>query len=189
MFRPDTPLGETTPIPPLETSAELSTDAMTDGVTPCDDHEKRRLAEAGHTCVDLPAGGVDLHNASADKCSDLTKRNEERTRLHQLPVRLQLAPQPRSRRRHNGCHPIGEGGTRIGGYLDSFLAHIHGSATPEEEASWDEPDFPWEFCEQLLEEIRSEGRPPAELDELISRAKSQPRENRWGILRRQGPWL
>jgi len=137
VFRPDTPLGETTPIPPLETSAELSTDAMTDGVNPCDDHEKRRLAEAGHTCVDLPAGGVDLHNTSADECSDLTKRNEERTRLHQLPVRLQLAPQPRSRRRHNGCHPIGECGTRIGGYLDSVLAHIHGSATPEEEASWD----------------------------------------------------
>ena len=47
---------------------EASIDAMTDGHTPSDDHEKRRLDPTGDACVDLPVGAVDLLDASPVEC-------------------------------------------------------------------------------------------------------------------------
>ena len=41
---------------------------MTDGHTPSDDHEKRRLDPTGDACVDLPVGAVDLLDASPVEC-------------------------------------------------------------------------------------------------------------------------
>ena len=41
---------------------------MTDGHTPSDDHEERRLDPTCDACVDLPVGGVDLLDASSVEC-------------------------------------------------------------------------------------------------------------------------
>ncbi|NOL47259.1 hypothetical protein SynMITS9220_01136 [Synechococcus sp. MIT S9220] len=47
---------------------EASIDAMTDGHTPSDEHEKRGLDPTGDACVDLPVGAVDLLDASPVEC-------------------------------------------------------------------------------------------------------------------------
>tara|TARA_Y100000766_G_C18872339_1_gene588987 strand:- start:274 stop:549 length:276 start_codon:yes stop_codon:yes gene_type:complete len=55
---------------------ETAIHAMTDGVTPSDDHEKRRLAAFSNTFVNLPAGGVDLLDATFVECSSKRDHSE-----------------------------------------------------------------------------------------------------------------
>ena len=110
---------------------EASIDAMTDGHTPSDDNEKRRLDPTGNACVDLPVGSVDLHHASAVECS--AKRNHSEAGMgRQLGDQVGVTPALTTPPKTYSRKAKGECGERIGRKIDLLVAEIQASATPAE---------------------------------------------------------
>ena len=95
---------------------EASIDAMTDGHTPSDDHEKRRLDPTGDACVDLPVGAIDLLDASPVECRSNRDHGEASLGRHlgrEHEVSADQSPQT-NRAKAYSRKAKGECGQRIG---------------------------------------------------------------------------
>ncbi len=109
-----------------EECAEASIDAMTDGHTPSDDHEKRRLDPTGDACIDLPIGAVDLLDASPVECRSNRDHGEASLGRHlgrEHEVSADQSPQTKKAKGYSR-KAKGECGVRIGSKIDKLLDEI-----------------------------------------------------------------
>jgi hypothetical protein len=130
---------------------------MTNGYTPSDDHEKRRLAASGDACIDLPSGAVDFLDASAVECRSNGDHGEAilgRHLGHQHGVSADQSP------RTNGAKAYsrkakGECGERIGRQLDKLFDEIR---SDEPFSSEDPPEpAPGGKAERCADEPAADG--------------------------------
>ena len=105
---------------------EASIDAMTDGHTPSDDHEKRRLDPTGDACVDLPVGAIDLLDASPVECRSNRDHGEASLGRHlgrEHEVSAGQSPQTKKAKGYSR-KAKGELGVRLGSKIDRLLDEI-----------------------------------------------------------------
>jgi len=99
---------------------------MTDGHTPSDDHEERRLDPTCDACVDLPVGGVDLLDASSVECRSNGDHGEAslgRHLGHEYEVSADQSSQTKEAKGYS-CQPKGELCKRLCRKLDRLLDEI-----------------------------------------------------------------
>ena len=112
-------------------SHKVDTRAMTGGWMPSDRNDKERLVASGNACVDLPAGSIDLHHASAVQCS--AERNHcEAGMGRYLGDQVEVTPPQTTPPKTYSRKAKGECGQRIGRKIDLLVAEIQASPTPAE---------------------------------------------------------
>jgi len=174
-----------------EECEEASIDAMTDGHTPSDDHEKRRLDPTGDACVDLHAGTVDLLDASSVECSSNRDHGEASLGRHlgrEHEVSAGQSPQAKKAKGYSR-QPKGELGLRLGKKIDRLLDEIKGqqfsSEDPPEPASGGK-------AERCAEEPAADGGvsgfslPPEPEPKPAPQLIEEPGDSAWDALSGQG---
>ena len=131
---------------------------MTDGHTPSDDHEERRLDPTCDACVDLPVGGVDLLDASPVECRSNRDHGEASLGRHlgrEHEVSAGQSPQTKKAKGYSR-KAKGELGKRLGSKIDKLLDEIR-SDEPAAGGGVSGFSLPPEPAPQLIEEPGDSG--------------------------------
>ena len=118
---------------PMEPSANTATDshkvntsAMTGELISSDRNDKGRLVASGNACIDLPAGSVDFHHASAVECRSNGDHGEASLGRHlgrEHEISASQSPQAKKAKGYSR-KAKGELGKRLGSKIDKLLDEI-----------------------------------------------------------------
>ena len=123
-------------------------------------NDESGLDQARDACLNHPAGCSDSRSADGGECTAAVVRHRCSDAIGTVENELPVTPEPAPTRDWSYSRQTkGECGIRIGFLLDRVLHEIRNTVF-EDESTWEEPEFPYELANSVLEELRSSVDPP-----------------------------